>query len=59
MVFLALIGALHGIDSNCFDCVRLNDDHPPHELTGKKMSFALISIRIRIEVFEIHPATEK
>ena len=40
-MFLVLIGALYGLDTNRFDRIRLNDDHPPHELTGKKMYFAL------------------
>ena len=50
-MFLSLIGALYGLDTNRFDCIRLDDDNPPHELTGKKMYFARIPIRIRIKVF--------
>ena len=64
-MFLALIGALYGLDTNRFDCIRLNDDHPPHELTGKKMYFAL-SYQYEYEsnfaygeCLNIHPAIDE
>ena len=63
-MFLSLIGALYGLDANRFDCIRLDDDHTPHELTGKKMYFAL-SYQYEYEskclwgMFDIHPAIDE